>query len=214
MTRSDIQQLLAASYAARQDSLNALREQHRRMAIMGAPAPPPMRALPAPAMRALPASAMRALPAPPKRTLPPLPLPGPPEPHSLFCNYSLDLQARPNMSLSSGFAPAGDGHCPACKIRIPVISSDYWKIGKKVPAFRPGGRGELQKFHERLFHLGQRFVIKSHMPDGRYACVLCNKRRDVDAICANVEALVRHVAAEHDVSELERDPDLRELVHA
>jgi hypothetical protein len=50
------------------------------------------------------------------------------------------------------------------------------------------------------------------LPDGKYGCVLCHKGSDRDAICANVDALVRHVAKEHDVGELECDPDLLELV--
>jgi hypothetical protein len=62
----------------------------------------------------------------------------------------------------------------------------------------------------REFRLAQRFVIKCHTPDGEYACTICNKGRDVDAICRTVESLVKHVGTYHDVGELEREVDLRE----
>lgn len=70
---------------------------------------------------------------------------------------------------------------------------------------------ETDVMETREFRLGQRFVLKCHTPDGEYACTICNKNRDVDAICRNVESLVKHVGTYHNVDELDNELDLREL---
>lgn len=66
----------------------------------------------------------------------------------------------------------------------------------------------------REFHLGQRFVVKCHTRDGEFACVLCARYRDKDAICRSVDALVNHVGRFHEVDELEGDVDLKETALA
>ncbi|KAF2791658.1 hypothetical protein K505DRAFT_326689 [Melanomma pulvis-pyrius CBS 109.77] len=183
LTRADQAKLIAASNAAREGSLDALRQQQLRLGVEA----PPQRALTAP-----------------KRASTII------EAEPLFCRYSLDLQYIQNKPLAASFAPGEDCHCPACGLRLAVTSDDFWQIGKRTPILVSEGGYEKEIMETREFHLGQRFVIKCHTADGEYACVLCNKHRDVDAICRSVEALVNHVGNFHEVDELEREVDLRE----
>lgn len=129
----------------------------------------------------------------------------------LFCPYATDLQYIPDKPLAADFGPGGKCRCPDCGVRIPVTSEDFWKIGKTAPVIvAEKGGYEKTIVETREFVLRQRFVIKCHMPDGQYACVLCNKYRHLDAICRSVESLVNHVGKFHDIRELEKDLDLKE----
>jgi hypothetical protein len=129
----------------------------------------------------------------------------------LFCRYSLDLQYVQNKPLAASFAPGGSCQCPACGLRLDVTADDFWMIGKRTPMTIIERGQEVDLIETREFRLGQRFVLKCHTPDGEYACTICNKNRDVDAICRTVDALVKHVGTFHDLEELEREIDLREL---
>jgi hypothetical protein len=133
-------------------------------------------------------------------------------PEQLFCRYALDLQHMPGKPLASTFAPGGSCACPACGVRLDVTSEDFWMIGKRTPItiFDKTSGYETDIVETREFRLAQRFVIKCHTPDGEYACTICSKGRDVDAICRTVDSLVKHVGTYHDVGELEREVDLRE----
>lgn len=84
-------------------------------------------------------------------------------------------------------------------------------IGKRTPIVVIDKGYETEVMETREFRLGQRFALKCHTPDGEYACTICNRERDVDAICRNVESLVKHVGTYHDVNELDREIDLREV---
>jgi hypothetical protein len=128
----------------------------------------------------------------------------------LFCPYSTDLQYLPDKPLAADFAPGGKCRCPDCGQRIPVTADDFWKIGKTTPVLIADKGYEKKVVETREFVLRQRFVVKCHTPDGQYACVLCNKHRNLDALCRSVEALVNHVGKFHDAKELEMDFDLRE----
>lgn len=54
-----------------------------------------------------------------------------------------------------------------------------------------------------------RFVVKCHTADGRghFACVLCDKWRDMDCICRDVDALVKHLGTAHSMEEFGKDGD-------
>jgi hypothetical protein len=192
LTRADQAKIIAASNSAREGSLNALREQQLRLNANlrnenERPSPPRSIAAPKRASTVIEA--------------------GP----SLYCRYSLDLQYIQNKPLAANFAPGEDCHCPACGLRVDATSDDFWAIGKRTPLLVSSSDGyEKEVMETREFHLGQRFVIKCHTADGEYACVLCTKNRDTDAICRSVDALVNHVGNFHDVEELEREVDLRE----
>ncbi|RYP64838.1 hypothetical protein DL769_006513 [Monosporascus sp. CRB-8-3] len=214
LTQADVARLVAASDAARDGSLDALREQRQRLMATEAPLP---RLPPPPSRRSFSVPANG-------RPVAALPAPG----DELFCRYSLDLQYARNQPLASSFAPGGDCRCPACGMRLAAARpDDFWAITKRVIA-KPHDDGasrsddsydryrqrrqELVE-EEREFHLGQRFVVKCHTPDGEFACVLCNRYRDADALCRSVEALVNHVGRRHDVAELEQEVDLLERPH-
>jgi hypothetical protein len=180
--------LVAASNAAREGSLDALRQQQQRLAGGGDDSA---------SVRS------HSLPAPRRASTVV-------ESDPLYCRYSLDLQYVAKKPLAADFAPGGNCRCPACGVRLDVTGDDFWQIGKRTPILISENGYEKEVMETREFHLGQRFVIKCHTADGEYACVLCNKHRDVDAICRSVESLVNHVGKFHDISELEREPDLRE----
>ncbi|KXJ96335.1 hypothetical protein Micbo1qcDRAFT_191137 [Microdochium bolleyi] len=200
LTNADMKQLVAASNSARDGSLDALRQQRERQmrAIEG----PPQKALP-PAKASSRASSSERSYAPPKRASTIV------DTDPLFCRYSLDIQYIKKKPLAASFAPGGECRCPDCGLRLDVESDDFWEINKRVPVVVPDGRGyEKEVIEERSFHLGQRFVVKCHTPDGEYACVLCSRHRDADAICPTIETLVHHVGKFHTMAELEKDPDL------
>lgn len=183
--------LVAASNSAREGSLDALRQAQQRLGSNGSNrSPSPQRSI-----------------APPKRASTVIN----DGPGQLFCRYSLDLQYVQNKPLAASFAPGGSCQCPACGVRLDVTADDFWMIGKRTPRTVIEKGYETEVMETREFRLGQRFVLKCHTPDGEYACTICNKNRDVDAICRNVDSLVKHVGTFHDVDELDREIDLREL---
>ncbi|KAJ1338743.1 zinc finger protein DZIP1 [Microdochium nivale] len=199
LTHADMAQLVAASNSARDGSLDALRQQRERQML--ALEAPPRKALPAPRASSL-ASSDRSHVAPKRASTIAETLP-------LFCRYSLDIQYIKKKPLAASFAPGGECRCPDCGLRLDVESDDFWEINKRVPTIVQDGRGyEKEVIEERSFHLGQRFVVKCHTADGEYACVLCSKHRDADAVCPTIETLVNHVAKFHTMDELENEPDL------
>ncbi|KAF2108631.1 hypothetical protein BDV96DRAFT_256121 [Lophiotrema nucula] len=193
LTRADMAKLISASNSAREGSIDALRQQQNRLAVDS-----PQSSASSVVSRSRSLSA-------PRRASTVI------ESDPLYCRYSLDLQYIPNKPLSASFAPGGDCRCPACPTRVAATADDFWQIGKRTPILLPTADGyEKEVLSTREFTLGQRFVIKCHTADGQYACVLCNRNRDVDAICRTVESLVNHVGRFHDVRELEQERDLRE----
>lgn len=185
--------LVAASNSAREGSLKALQDQQVRLSS-GA------------SNRS--GSPQRSIAGPSKRSSQSLVE----VPDTLYCRYSLDLQYIPNKPLAASMAPGGNCECPACGLRLDVTGEDFWMIGKRTPITVVEKGYETDIMETREFRLGQRFAVKCHTPDGEYACVICSRNRDVDAICRNVESLVKHVGTYHDVDELEREVDLRETM--
>lgn len=191
LTRADQAKLIAASNAAREGSLNALEQAKQRLSPNGSTRS---------------ASPQRSI-APPKRASTAIMDSG----DQLFCRYSLDLQYVQNKPLAASFAPGGPCQCPACGVALDVTADDFWMIGKRTPMTVIEQGYETEIMETREFRLGQRFALKCHTPDGEYACTICNKNRDVDAICRTVDSLVKHVGTFHDVDELEREVDLKEV---
>jgi len=191
LTRADQDKLIAASNAARENSLSALRDAQNRISSNSSTRP---------------ASPQRSID-PPKRASTAI-MDGHDQ---LFCRYSLDLQYVANKPLAASFAPGGPCQCPSCGLHLDITADDFWMIGKRTPMTVIEKGYETEILETREFRLGQRFVLKCHTPDGEYACTICNKNRDVDAICRNVESLVKHVGTYHEVDELEREIDLREV---
>ncbi|KAK8100402.1 hypothetical protein PG999_010776 [Apiospora kogelbergensis] len=193
LDNADMSKLIAASNAARDGSLDALRQQRQRQTL--AIEAPPSVPNPPPAVQF--ASPRRA-----STTLT--------EPAPLYCRYSLDLQYVRNKPLARSFAPGGDCRCPACGVRLHAESDDFWEIEKRARGrTREGRRGSSTEvvLDEREFHIGQRFAVKCHTPDGEFACVLCSRFRDKDVICPTVDQLINHVGRDHTVEELEREED-------
>ncbi|KAK4542098.1 hypothetical protein LTR36_007129 [Oleoguttula mirabilis] len=215
LTEGDLQRLLVAQQAAREGSLDALEGRYSHM-LPDQRAPrkqlpeyyhdePPQRLLeeapaPLPRQRTFPVRHVPSHSLPPPRRAESLPAP-----HSgIFCRYSEALQ-HSSRQLSPAFDPSADSRCSSCGQTLPLDSRDVWVFSTEVPT-DAGGRQKV-----RECRMPARFVIKSHTPDARFACVLCNEHRDVDCICRSVEALVKHLAAEHTPEELEWDADLVSL---
>ncbi|KAF9775792.1 hypothetical protein IL306_006077 [Fusarium sp. DS 682] len=184
LDRVDMQRLIAASDAAREGSLGALRQQRERLMDLEAPVPPLQMALP-----------------PPKRASTVI------KDDPLYCRYALDLQYIPERPLSSAFAPRGECLCPVCDVFIDVEADDGWAIGKTASRVitEQGYKREIDE--ELEFHISPRFVIKCHTPEGEFACVLCSRFRDGDVLCPTADTLINHIGREHTVAEMEREPD-------
>ncbi|KAM0551222.1 hypothetical protein ACHAPJ_008567 [Fusarium lateritium] len=185
LDRIDMAKLVAASDAAREGSLGALRQQQQRL-LADEPQPPPQLALP-----------------PPKRASTIV------QADPLYCRYGLDLQYIPERPLSSSFAPGGDRLCPACDVFLDVEADDGWAIGKTASRWitEQGYRREIDE--ELEFHVDPRFVVKCHTPEGEFACVLCTRFRDEDVICPTADTLINHIGREHTVAEMEREVDFK-----
>ncbi|KAL4731858.1 hypothetical protein ACLX1H_000853 [Fusarium chlamydosporum] len=185
LDRADMARLIAASDAAREGSLGALRQQRQRLGELEDPIPPPP---------------TQALP-PPKRA------PTVIRDDPLYCRYALDLQYIPERPLSSSFAPRGDCRCPACDVFLDVEDDDGWAIGKTASRLvtEQGYKREIDE--ELEFHVSPRFVIKCHTPEGEFACVLCSRFRDEDVLCPTADTLINHIGREHSVAEMEREAD-------
>ncbi|KAF4445600.1 hypothetical protein F53441_10664 [Fusarium austroafricanum] len=184
LDRTDMAKLIAASDAAREGSLGALRQQRQRLMDLEDPIPPPQMALP-----------------PPKRASTIV------KDDPLYCRYALDLQYIPERPLASTFAPRGDCRCPACDVFLDVEADDGWAIGKTATRVitEQGYKREIDE--ELEFHISPRFVVKCHTPDGEFACVLCSRFRDGDVLCPTADTLVNHIGREHTVAEMGREPD-------
>lgn len=265
LDRVDMAKLVAASNAARNGSIEALREQRQRLlaateiggarqplAIEAPAARPPSdmftraptmvdagryapteystRGLPAiePPSRFQPTEYTSRAPPPPATQMSTRAHPGtelmtrpPPsiEPPSrsssstaveasgpLYCRYSLDLQYR-KQPLAASFAPGRKCACPACGVRLAAAPDEVYAIAKRTSRWVPDGRYEREVVEETEFLVGQRFVVKSHTPDGEYACILCTKYRDGDVVCPTVDVLVNHIGKAHDIKELDQEPD-------
>jgi IS5 family transposase len=211
LDRRDMDKLISASDKARERSLEALSQQRQRqMKALSDLAPKrdlgPARPRSDSGRKSEAGSARAAA----KKAPPPSSnvsvagtlIPG------LFCRYSLSLQADPEKPLAVSFSPSGDGRCPACSTQIEVASDDCWGIRKHgVGRVRQRHGKDTEVIRGREIRLGQRFAVKSHMPDGRFACVLCSRFRDGDVICPSVDDLVDHVGKGHDMADLEREED-------
>ncbi|KAF2971220.1 hypothetical protein GQX73_g2311 [Xylaria multiplex] len=139
LSHGDVQRLIAASLAARNGSLDALRQQYQRLSFESYPQP-----------ISLPGTSHRSSDS------------GGGE---LFCKYSLTLQSMPGLPLSGSFAPGGDGQCPSCRIQLdPETTNTYWHIEKKLAANTQAENGDSTK--EYHFDLGQRFIVKCHTERG------------------------------------------------
>lgn len=129
-------------------------------------------------------------------------LPAPP--NDLFCRYACDLQ-NSHLPLHSNFKSNGSHRCPSCSTTIPVDTRDVWVLSTQFPKdpARPDSKPKT-----RDYRMDARFVAKCHTTDGKFACILCDKFRDRDCICKNVDALVKHLGTAHTPGEFDRDGDL------
>jgi hypothetical protein len=118
----------------------------------------------------------------------------------LFCPYSHDLQ-RNSIPLHSNFRSKNNHRCPSCLVKIPVDTRDVWVLSTYFP-------GKENRHKVREYRMDARFVVKCHAPDGQFACVLCDRHRDMDCICRTVDALVKHLGTAHSPDEFEDDPDM------
>ena len=226
LRRSDIDRLVQASQSAQDGTVDALRSQSHRIQTAGITysehdADSPRfrrRSLPAPKVREVADRTDRAVAddtiAPTNRTTTMVAVNrvrSADSPTRLFCRYSLDLQAAPSKNLNIAFAPGHerDSRCPACDVRIPVDGEAGWTIGKRRrrTVLADDGREQLEVAHVEV-HVTARFVVKCHTERGEYACVLCARRRGVEVVCADPEALVAHVGRKHKIDEYEGEVDL------
>ncbi|KAK3078251.1 hypothetical protein LTS18_008062 [Coniosporium uncinatum] len=192
LTKAEVFKLLDSVDTARNGSIDALHSQYQRM-IQEAPVKRP----------ALPSSAPSEDGSP------------------LFCQYAINLQSE-QTSLQP-FFQTGDNRCPRCNVVIPIQSNRAWKIVKDVEVSRgPAERetndeGEVEiveqiVMEERPFHVSNRFIVKCHRSNQEFGCALCNKFRKVDTVWESPKSLVSHLQRFHDLVELLKDADIKEVV--
>ncbi|KAH7134430.1 hypothetical protein EDB81DRAFT_887231 [Dactylonectria macrodidyma] len=228
LDRVDMAKLVAASDAARDGSLGALRDQRQRL-LLAAPEerqPSPQLALGPPRRASTVVDSERSTPlalGPPKRAStvssasvhssqlavgPPRRASSVVDADPLYCRYSLDLQYAHNKPLTASFAPGRECQCPACGVQLEAEGDDCWAIRKRAKRWLLVDGYDRQVEEDVEVLVDQRFVVKCHTTYGTYACILCSIYRDGDIICDNADALVNHVGRAHDITELERQPDL------
>jgi hypothetical protein len=132
--------------------------------------------------------------------------------HRLYCLYALDLQDHAKQPLSDAFRPGGSNRCAYCGGVVPTTAGKMWEIVKEEPGRPFGVVGAAVQPRERVFHIENRFLVKSHRPGHGFACVLCSREREADTVMGDVRALVDHVWRDHEVEEYERERDMKELL--
>ncbi|KAF2022032.1 hypothetical protein BU24DRAFT_488335 [Aaosphaeria arxii CBS 175.79] len=123
-------------------------------------------------------------------------------PSTSYCDYARDLQRHSNQALSSSITSTSSPYCPCCRRDLHLAPGKSWEVYKD------------DEGPERCFRVQNRFIVKCHRDtaDGGYSCVLCSRGSNMDTICGDVKALVRHVWMDHDVTELQSEPDIVEVV--
>ncbi|EME81497.1 uncharacterized protein MYCFIDRAFT_155659 [Pseudocercospora fijiensis CIRAD86] len=203
LTEDDMRQIIMAQDKARDGSISALNAQRDRLLAeqqrkeQGDKTPTAVQSPP------LSQRSARGSPPPGPETIKSLPAPPP----ALFCRYAKDLQKNPWRPLGKAFSRSGTHSCPDCHIPIPVDTRDVWVLSTHFPN---SSSNSLEKIKNRDYRMDARFVVKCHTADGRgyFACVLCDKWRDIDCICRDVDALVKHLGTAHTPDEFEKDSDL------
>ncbi|KAH7405880.1 hypothetical protein DE146DRAFT_630581 [Phaeosphaeria sp. MPI-PUGE-AT-0046c] len=123
-------------------------------------------------------------------------------PHELYCLYAIDLQRHRDQQLATSITSDPAPYCPHCRRTMHLSPGKAWEIRKDDAGY------------ERCFQVSNRFVVKCHRDnaDGQYTCVLCSQHTDVDTICGDVKALIKHVWEDHSISELKHEEDITEVV--
>jgi hypothetical protein len=126
----------------------------------------------------------------------------PTAPQTLYCPYALDLQRHPSKPLAASITSNPNPYCPDCDRSLHLSPGKAWEIFKDSPD------------GERKFRIQNRFIVKCHRrgADQGYSCVLCNQSSDVDTVCGDVKALVRHIWIEHGAAELKAEEDIFEVI--
>ncbi|KAF2199024.1 hypothetical protein GQ43DRAFT_465140 [Delitschia confertaspora ATCC 74209] len=122
-------------------------------------------------------------------------------PQPLYCRYALDLQRHPNQPLSSTITSNSSPYCPDCHRGLHLSPGKAWEIFKDT------------EDGERVFRIQNRFVVKCHrVGEQGYSCVMCHLSSDIDTVCGDVKALVRHIWIDHSVAELKSEEDIVEVI--
>lgn len=123
-------------------------------------------------------------------------------PHDLYCLYAIDLQQHRDQQLASCITSDPVPYCPHCRRTLHLSPGKAWEVRKDDAGY------------ERCFQVSNRFVVKCHRnnADGQYTCVLCSQHTDVDTVCGDVKALIKHVWEDHSIGELKHEEDITEVV--
>jgi hypothetical protein len=123
-------------------------------------------------------------------------------PQTSFCLYALDLQRHRDQQLSASITSDPSPYCPYCKRSLSLSPGKSWEVSLDHEGV------------DRCFRIQNRFVVKCHRNsvDGGYICVLCSQNADVETVCGDVKALIRHIWMDHNVRELKNEEDVVEVI--
>jgi hypothetical protein len=123
-------------------------------------------------------------------------------PHDLYCLYAIDLQRHRDQPLSTSITSDPAPYCPHCKNNLHLSPGKAWEVIKRDDG------------DERVFQVSNRFVVKCHRDnaEGQYSCVLCSRHTDLNTVCGDVKALIKHIWEDHSVAELKHEEDITEVV--
>lgn len=197
--------LLHTTRAARAGSIEALAQQYQRMLteapiLPALPLPPKAHTSTTLAIRGRPRSDSRDSAV--TTNSGPTSMTTRSAPHGLYCLYSLDLQEHIDQPLADSYKDGGDGRCPYCSTNINTRPGRAWEIVKE---------DDRDRDLDRVFRVGNRFVVKSHQEGGRFACVLCTREQPTDTICNSISALIDHIWQDHSCAEYGREIDIVEV---
>ncbi|KAI7359869.1 hypothetical protein KC354_g9142 [Hortaea werneckii] len=146
---------------------------------------------------------------------------------ALFCPYSIHLQTTidhlpPSSPSATTTEPTGSSiTCPHCHLLIPVSARDYWILSTSGPppsssahphhpiseeAYEddddfiplPATAASPAYPRNRQWKLTARFLVKSHTPEGKFACAFCEREgRRYVCVARSVEGLIRHLGRWH-----------------
>ncbi|KAI7155787.1 hypothetical protein KC349_g6713 [Hortaea werneckii] len=117
------------------------------------------------------------------------------------CHSSIPVSARDYWILSTNGPPSTSSthpHQPVFENGIYEDDDDFIPLPLPLPTTADLPASERQRQGRREWKLTARFLVKSHTPNGKFACTFCEREgRRYVCVARSVEGLVRHLGRWH-----------------